>query len=198
MKGCIFISLLLTGFLFSMGCVPEFENPLPSPKVMKADQALLGTWKIDSDNAGNIVQVSFFGRKTGWMDIVFVDGSSRYDGVEVSIFEAYTTNINKDTFLCLRPRRQDFQDQTNGELTYLLAYYHVSKEGILAVSLFDQGAVEGMIDKGLLKGEFKEVNGRKDLVKVVSSSDEIASAIAKKGVESFISKEDTVTFRKLK
>jgi hypothetical protein len=199
MKGHISILLLLiTGLLLLTGCVPEFENPLSAPKVMKADPALLGTWKIDSDEAGEITQVSFFGRESGWMDIVFVDGPSRYDGVEVSIFEAYTANVNKDTFICLRPRKQDDQEQTNGELKYLLAHYHLSKEGILSVNLFDQGAVERIIEEGLLKGEYKNVNGKKDLVKVVSSSDEIASAIVEKGVESFISKEDTVKFRKLK
>ena len=198
MKGHIFILLLLTGLLFLTGCVPEFENPLPPPGVMKADPALLGTWKIDSDQAGEITQVSFFGRESGWMDIVFVDGPSRYDGVDVSIFEAYTTKVNKDTFICLRPRRQDDQEQTNEESHYLLAHYNLSQEGILSISLFDQSAVERIIEEGLLKGEYKEINGKRDLSKVISSSDEIASAILKKGVESFISKEDTVKFRKLK
>lgn len=198
MKVYILVLLLITGLLFSTGCVPEFENPLPAPKVMKADPALLGTWKIDSDEAGDIAQVSFFGRKSGWMDIVYIDGSSRYDGVDVSIFEAYTTNVNKDKFICLRPRKQDHPKEMHGESNYLLVHYHLSKEGILSIKLFDLSAVERMIEEGLLKGEFKEMNGRKDLVKVVSPSDEIASAIAKKGIESFISKEDTVTFRKLK
>jgi hypothetical protein len=198
MKGHILTLLLLIGLLFSTGCVPEFENPLPAPKVMKADPALLGTWEADSDKAGYIAQVSFFGRKSGWMDIVYVDSPGLHDGVDVSIFEAYATNVNKDKFFCLRPRKQDDQKEMHGESNYLLAHYHLSKEGILAVSLFDQGAVERMIEEGLLKGEFKEANGKKDLVKVVSSSDEIASAIVKKGFESFISKEDTVKFRKLK
>jgi hypothetical protein len=198
MKGRIFIFLLLAGLLIVTACVPEFENPLPAPQLMKADPTLLGTWKIDSDEAGEITQVSFFGRKSGWMDIVFVDGSSRYDGVDVLIFEAYTTNIKKDTFICLRPRKQERQEETHGESNYLLAHYLLSKEGILSINLFDQAAVESMIEEGLLKGEYKEENGRTDLVKVVSSSDEIASAIVKKGVESFISKEDTVKFRKLK
>lgn len=198
MKRQIFISLLMTSLLFSTGCVPEFENPLPAPKVMKADPTLLGTWKVDSDKAEEIAQVSFFGRKSGWMDIVYIDSPGLHNDIDVSIFEAYTTNVNKDKFLCLRPRKQDDQEQANGEKSYLLAHYHLSQEGILAVSLFDQGAVESMIEEGLLKGEFKETNGKKDLVKIVSSSDEIASAIVKKGFESFISKEDTVKFQKLK
>jgi hypothetical protein len=166
MRGNILMSLLLTGLLFTTGCVPEFKNPLPAPKAMKADPALLGTWVSEPDKAGNISQVSFFARMSGWMYIVFIDGPGRYDDVDVSIFEAYSTNVNKDTFLCLRPRKQDLQDQKNREPTYMLAYYQVSQRGILNVNLFDQDAVEGMVEKGLLKGEFKEVNGEKELIKV--------------------------------
>lgn len=152
----------------------------------------------EPSKAGNIYQVSFFGRKSGWMDIVFIDGPGQYDGVDVSIFEAYSTNVNKVKFLCFRPREQDRQDEKNVKSTYMLAHYQLSNEGILLVSLFDQDKVEGMIEKGLLKGKFKEVNRKKELIKVVSSSKTIASVIAEKGFESFISKKDSVKFRKLK
>ena len=186
MRRNLFILSLLTALLFLSGCVSEFKNPLPAPKVMKADPVLLGTWMSEPSKAGNIYQVSFFGRKSGWMDIVFIDGPGQYDGVDVSIFEAYSTNVNKVKFLCFRPREQDRQDEKNVKSTYMLAHYQLLNEGILSVSLFDQDKVEGMIEKGFLKGEFKEVNGKKELIKVVSSSETIASVIAEKGFESFI------------
>ena len=198
MRRNLLILPILTGMLFLTGCVPEFKYPLPAPKVMKADAALLGAWESVSDEAENTARVLFFGRKSGWMDIVYSEGPGFNDGVVVSIFEAYSTNVNKDTFLCLRPRKQDLPTRTNEEITYLLAHYSLSKEGILTVGLFDQDSVTGMIEKGLLKGEFKEVNGKKELIKVISSSEEIASVISEKGVETFISNEDTVKFRKLK
>lgn len=204
MRENIFILPFLAALLFLAGCVSEFKNPLPAPKVIKVDSALLGTWETYEDKAErNKIQVSFFGRKSGWIDIVYVEnaadplGTRPDDGVDILIFEAYTTNVNKDTFLCLRSRKQNNQDQKNGESTYLLAHYHLSKEGTLSISLFNENSVERMVKKGLLKLELQKVNGSSEKI-VVSSSDKIASAIAKEGIESFISKNDTLKFRKLK
>ncbi len=195
MKQNVSILSLLAVLFFLTSCVPTFENPLPAPKEMKPDTTLLGTWKSIPEKDESKSQVSFFPRKSGWIDIVIiddVDGTSSTDGVNVFIYEAYSANVAKDTFLCLRGRKKDHQSK---ESAYLLAHYHLSRKGVLSISLFDQDAIKNMIEKGILKGEVAK--GSMDKVSVTASSDEIASAIAEKGVEAFISKDDILKFNRL-
>ena len=147
------------------------------------------------DKAGKIAQVPFFGRKSGWMDVIFISTSVFDDSVDAIGFEAYTKNVNEDKFLCLKPRRLDDANHNTEESFYLLAHYRLSDEGILTIIPFNENPVKEMMKKGLLKGEYKE---KEDRLIVESSSEEIESLIARKGYKSFISKEDTVKFRKLK
>jgi hypothetical protein len=190
---------LLVLLLLSTSCVPNFENALPLPKEMKPDMALLGTWESVQENEDGKSHVSFFGRPSGWIDIVFIDGidgTSSTDGVNVSTYEAYTANVGKDTFLCLRGRKKDHHEQEDKESPYLLAHYHVSRKGVLSIRLFDQDAIKKLIEKGVLQGVVTEGNYT-DNVTVTASSDEVASAIAENGLGAFISQDDALKFNRL-
>jgi hypothetical protein len=195
MKQSIPTLALLALSLLSTSCVPAFKNPLPAPKEMKPDAALLGSWESVPKKGEGKSQVSFFGRKSGWIDIVFindVNGTSSTDGVNISIYEAYTATIGKNTFLCLRGRKKDYPEQKDDlESGYLIAHYLVSKKGDLSVNLFDKDAIKKMIANGVLKGEHTHK------VTVEASSDELVSAITEKGLEAFISADEVLTFKRV-
>ncbi len=152
-------ALMLGGLVlfFTGSCVPDFKNPLPRPKDSRPDERILGTW-ISPDEVKNKAQVSFFARKTGLMDIVDIydiDGISSKDGVNVSIYEGYTTSVNQDKFVCFRARRKDMrgQEKKKQEFNYWIAYYEISEKDILSIHLFDLNAVRALVENKKLKGE---------------------------------------------
>ena len=180
---------------FSASCIPEFKNPLPVPKGVKPDQKILGTWESENVQlADENFQVSFFPAKSGGMYIVYISfADPAYEPHNVVTWWGYTTILNKDKFVCFRPIKkvnQDSEDDQEEPLFYI-ANYRISNEDTLLINLFSQDAVERMIEKGKLKGE---IEGRS----VTSSSEELAAAIIKEGVESFISEDLAGKLQRLK
>ena len=174
---------------FSASCIPEFKNPLPVPKEMKSDRKILGTWESVPEE--NKSQVSFFSKKEGGMYIVFINDTDGDEPPDVSVMQGYTTNLNKNKFLCLwfiKKAHQNAEDEKE-EPMCRIAHYHISSEGILSINMFSQYSIKRMIEKGKLKGEI-EVRSYSDKVTVTSSSEELAAAIIKEGVESFISDDE--------
>ena len=196
------ISMLSLGviafvLLFSASCFPEFKNPLPIPKDWKTDRAILGTWETMPGREK--FQVSFFQKeKSGPMYVVWINIE---DGPpDVAILRGNTTSLNKDKFLCLwfiKKIHPDEGDDKEEPMCQILNY-QISKEGILTITMFSQVAIEQLIEKGELKGEIEK--GKYIYkVTVTSSSEELATAIIKEGIEYFISEdESSMEFQRLK
>ena len=189
------LGLIAFVLFFSTSCIPEFKNPLPVPKGVKPDQKILGTWESENVQlADENFQVSFFPAKSGGMYIVYISfADPAYEPHNVVTWWGYTTILNKDKFVCFRPIKkvnQDSEDDQEEPLFYI-ANYRIPNEDTLLVNLFSQDAVERMIEKGKLKGE---IEGRS----VTSSSEELAAAIIKEGVESFISEDLAGKLQRLK
>ena len=195
------LGLIAFVLFFSASCLPEFKNPLPVPKGVKPDQAILGTWENDSVHlADEKFQVSFFPAKSGGMYIVYISfADPAYEPHNVVTWWGYTTILNKDKFVCFRPIKkvnQDSEDDQEEPLFYI-AHYRIPNEDTLLINMFSLDAVERMIEKGKLKGEIEE-RRYSDKVTVTSSSEELAAAIIKEGVESFISEVDSGKLQRLK
>lgn len=194
------LSLRVIAFVlfFSASCIPEFKNPLPVPKGVKPDQTILGTW--ENESRGEKFQVSFFPKESGEMYLVWINiEGPEYGPPDVSIWWGYTTILNKDKFLCLRVIKKVNQDSGDEqeEPMFTIAYYRIPNEDTLLIYMFSQDAVEHMIEKGKLKGEIKK--GKYiDKVTVTSSSEELAAAIIKEGVEFFFSEGEAMGFQRLK
>ncbi len=189
------ISMLSLGVIafvlfFSASCIPEFKNPLSVPKGVKPDQKILGTWAQPSDE---ISQVSFFPPgKSGSMYIVHISTEGPEYPPDISIWRGYTTILNKDKFLCLRFIKNvypDSEDDQEEPFFYIIAHYRITNEDTLLIYMFSQYSIRRLIEKGKLKGEIEE-RSYSDKVTVTSSSDELAAAIIKEGVESFISDDE--------
>jgi hypothetical protein len=174
---------------FSASCIPEFKNPLPVPKGVKPDQKILGTW--ETEGIGEKFQVSFFPpAKTGHKYIVWINIEGPEYEPDISIWGGYTTILNKDKFLCFRLIRKDSQDLGSAlEPVFFIAHYRISDEDTLLIYIFSPDAIKRMIEKGKLKGEIEE-RSYSDKVTVTSSSEELAAAIIKEGVENFISNDE--------
>jgi len=184
----LLIAAIAFGLIVSTSCIPEFENPLPHPKDMKPDRAILGTWETFHEG-GESFQMTFLPLKSGGMYIVWInfekDSSAPPD---ISIFWGYTTSINKDKFLCLRFIKKVSQDSVDDERKkpmFLIADYNISNKGILSVNMFLQSEISRMIEEGKLKGRIEKGKYGNDVL-VTSSSEELVAAIQKYGVESFI------------
>lgn len=182
---------------FSASCIPEFKNPLPVPKGVKPDQAILGTW--EAEGIGEKFQASFFPKESGEMYIVWINIEGPEYEPDVSIWWGYTTILNKDKFLCLRVIKKVNQDSGDEqeEPMFTIAHYRIHNEDILLIYMFSQDAIERMIEKGKLKGEIKK-GTYIDKVTVTSSSEELAAAIIKEGVEFFFSEGESMEFQRLK
>ena len=204
------LSLLLSISLAS--CYPEFKNPITPPLELKADPQILGTWvrmyKVDQSEYKE--QLSIFSRSNGWIDAVWIydiDKKESTDGINVLIFEGYSTSINKQKFLCLRFREKDWKgrDKEVGGKPFtaywIIANYETPSNGDLIIKPFSTQRVEELIEKGKLKGEvvkgklFKEQGLSLDKVTVTSSSDELVELICKEGAEAFIWQDSNDTFR---
>jgi len=183
---------------FSASCIPEFKNPLPVPKGVKPDQTILGTW--EAEGGGEKFQASFFPKESGEMYIVWINiEGPEYGPPDVSILWGYTTILNKDKFLCFRPIKKVNQESEvkQEEPMFTIAYYRITNEDTLLIYMFSQYSIRHMIEKGKLKGEIEE-RSYSDKVTVTSSSEELAAAIIKEGVEFFFSKGESMEFKRLK
>jgi hypothetical protein len=204
------LSLFLLVSLAS--CYPEFKNPIPPPPELKADHQILGTWVITT-KSGSKQQLSIFQRGSGWIDVVYIydiHSDVSMDGINVLIFEGYSTSVNKEKFLCLRFRKKDFSwrlqekdysrsDKEVGEFPFLIVNYETPSNDELIIKHFSTQKVEELIKKGKLKGEVVKEDIFKgqpfDKVTVSSSSDELVDVISKEGAGAFIWQDANDTFR---
>ena len=202
----LILSLLLLICLAS--CFPEFKNPIPPPAELKADHQILGTW-VGTKYSGSKEQLLIFQRSSGWIDLVFIfniDRKAAKDGIDVNIFEGYSTFINKQKFLCLRLREKDWKDRDKevGEFLFYIFNYETPSNDELIIKLFSIQKVKELIKEGKLKGEVveKEVfkGGHFDEVTVTSSSDELIEVISREGVGAFIEQDpnDFIVFSRSK
>lgn len=182
---------------FSASCIPEFKNPLPVPKGVKPDQAILGTWENEATDEK--FQVSFFPAKSGGMYIVHISREGPEWPLDIYIYWGYTTLLNKDKFLCFRGIKKVNQDSGDEqeEQMFGIAHYRILNEDTLLIYMFSQDAIKRMIDEDKLKGEI-EVGSYSEKVTVTSSSEELAAAIIKEGVESLISEDEGGKLQRLK
>ena len=163
------LSLFLLVFLAS--CYPEFKNPIPPPPELKADHQILGTWvrTLKADQYEYKEQLYIFPRGSGWIDVVWIydiDREEPADGINVLVFEGYSTSVNKQKFLCLRFREKDFNwafqkpysrsDKEIGGVPFaaywIIVNYETSSKGDLVIKCFSIPKVEELIKKGKLKG----------------------------------------------
>ena len=190
------LAVMVFGLLVSTSCFPEFENPLPRSKDMTPDRAILGTWETMPGKEH--FQVSFFEKSSGEMYIVWLNLEIEHTPPGVAVFQAYSTSVNKNKFLCLRIIKRINQDSIDKQEKpmFLIARYEISSKGILSVNMSSQSAIKRMIEKNELKGR---IENRKyiDKVIVTSSSDELVAAILKNGIGSIISEDDIMKFQRL-
>lgn len=213
----LILSLLLLISLTS--CCPVFKNPIPPPPELKADHQILGTWvrTFKGGQHESKEQLSIFQRSSGWIDVVYIydiDSEGSADGINLLVFEGYSTSVNKQQFLCLRFRKKDFNwrlqekdySLSDKEIVeapfaayWIIVNYEISSNDELIIKRFSTQKVEELIEEGKLKGEVvKEEVFKKqpsddvlkkrpfDKVTVKSSSDELVEVISREGAEAFI------------
>jgi hypothetical protein len=200
-------------------CYPEFKNPIPPPPELKADNQILGTWvrTFKADQTEYKEQLSIFPRSSGWIDVVWIydiDRKGPGDGINLLVFEGYSTSVNKQRFLCLRFREKDFdwahqKDHSRGDrevagrsiVYWTIVNYETPDSDELIIKPFSTQRVEELIEKGKLKGDVvkkewsKEQGLSLDKVTVTSSSDELVEVISKEGAGAFIWQDANDTFR---
>ena len=195
--------LVLCSILIMMGsgCVPEFKNPLPQPENLKPDAILLGNWVNKEYKKGDVefMHVLVFARADGWMEFVEISRKESDKGVEVYQYEGYSTSVGKDKFLCFRPLRTNPTERVEENMrnhAYWLAHYKVNRR-TFHLTIFSESKIETLIEAGELKSEIVEVENIDDFT-VTSSSEALTSLIAKKGVETFIDKDEVNEFSRAK
>jgi len=215
----LYLMFSLVLFVALGSCCPIFKNPIPPPPELKADQQILGTWvrtaKVGQYESESKEQLCIFPRGSGWIDVVYIydiDREEPGDGINVLIFEGYSTSVNKQKFLCLRFRKKDFNwfqkaysrsDKEIGGVPFaagwIIVNYETSSKGDLVIKCFSIPKVEELIENGKLKGEVVKEDFFKvqpfDQVLVTSSSDELIEAISREGVGAFIWQDANDTFR---
>ena len=199
---CLALSLLLLICLAS--CYPEFKNPIPPPTELKADPRILGTW-VGTNEAGSKEQLLIFQRSSGWIDVVLIaeiDSKESEDGIDVGIYEGYSTSVNRQRFLCLRFRKKDYSHmgpEAVGGPPFYIVNYEAADDNRLVIRHFSIEKVEELIKEGKLKGEIAE-GQYIDHVTVTSSSEELAEVISKEGAGAFVGqdKDDILVFTRIK
>ncbi|NOR67154.1 MAG: hypothetical protein GQ528_07345 [Woeseiaceae bacterium] len=189
-------SILCLLLSISLGsCYPEFKNPIPPPPELKADRQILGTW-VGAEYSGSKEQLSIFERSSGWIDVVYIndiDSKESQKGINVIVFEGYSTSVNEQKFLCLRFRERDFDDSHEevGKFLFYILNYETPSNDELIIKHFSLQKVKELIKEGKLKGDVVKRRGRYfDEITVTSSSDELIEAISKEGVEAFIEQDE--------
>ena len=196
----LILSLLLIICLAS--CYPEFKNPIPPPPELKADHQILGTW-VGTKYSGSKEQLLIFQRSSGWIDLVFIfniDMKESKDGIDVLVFEGYSTSVNKQKFLCLRLREKDWKDRDKevGEFLFYIFNYETPSKDEFIIKQVSIQKVKELIKEGKLKGQVVEEDEAKgqpfDKVTITSSSDElvkvISEVISTEGVGAFIGQDE--------
>ncbi|MHC4508264.1 MAG: hypothetical protein ACYTAO_04790 [Planctomycetota bacterium] len=205
-RGSLYLILSLLLSIYLASCYPEFKNPIPPPPEPKADHQILGTWIRTTDESGSKEQLSIFHRSSGWIDVVLIneiDSKHSEDGVNVGIFEGYSTFVNRQKFLCLRFRKRDFshRDREAQEFHFYIVNYETPSKDKLVVKHFSIRKVKELIKEGKLEGVVVKQQGQYyDDVTVTSSSDELVKVISKEGVGAFIEqdKDDILVFSRSK
>jgi hypothetical protein len=161
-------------------CVAEFVNPIPPPKNLKPDPALLGEWEIAEGDEK--VRLYIYPRLSGWMDIILLEMGSDHK-INLEVYEGYSTQINQDKFLCLMVRETDLEKKEDKKEPsgYHIIHYKISDEGAFSFRMFDVEKVKEMVRKGELKGTI--TLGR---TLVTSKANELVRQIQEKGAEAFI------------
>ena len=200
----IFLLSLSFSTVIITSCYPEFMHPIPPPKQLNPDSKILGLWFRTTENDKQ--QLSIFPRKNGWVDIVYVydiNSKTSEDGINILVFEGYTTFVEEKKFLCFRPRSKDYNklyNKVREKFSFIIVNYYVSDEGNLIVKHLSTDKIINLVNNGQLKGQVYKKNpneGRfNDSVKVESSSDDLLKVICKKGTCAFLdeSEQDTMLF----
>jgi hypothetical protein len=171
--------------LLVTSCVAEFLNPIPPPKNLKPDSALLGEWEMTEGES--IMRMYIYPRPSGWIDIICIETGPN-NKVRLDVYEGYSTRIKQERFLCLREReihakkKEDKKDQ----LGYFIGHYKITENDMFSFSLFDVEKIKTMVRQGELKGAI--TSGEK--VVVTSKANELIALISKKGIDGFINSMD--------
>lgn len=191
------LSLLL---VLAPSCYPVFKHPIPAPEKLKPDSKILGVWFRTVATGGE--QVSVFPRDNGWIDVVYIYGiKSKFyrDGINLLVFEGYSTSVKEHKFLCLRPRKKDLlamgkKGDKIDEANFFIVNYDLSRKGNLIVKHFPTEKIGNLINSGELSGRVSKKDldeGRlTDEVLVTASSEELVTVISEKGIGAFV--EETV------
>ena len=187
------LSLLL---VLASSCYPVFKHPIPSPEKSKPDSKILGVWFRTAAVGGE--QVSVFPRDNGWIDVVYIYGiKSKFyrDGINLLVFEGYSTSVKEHKFLCLRPRKKDLiamgrKVDKIDEINFFIVNYKLSRKGNLIVNNFPTEKIINLINSGELSGRVSKTdlaegqlsNG----VEVTASSEELVTVISEKGIGAFV------------
>ncbi|MEI6808956.1 MAG: hypothetical protein WCN95_09540 [bacterium] len=178
-------------FMFAivlMGCVPDFENPLPPPANLKSDDKMVGNWVCDM-STNEKVQLSIFARQSGWMDFVYVHHDD-HRPAEVALLEGYVTAVGKNKFLNLRGRELNDQANSNTNRPWMLALY-VAGLNSLEIRLFSDSKVKTLIESKELQGSVSKGENTEQ-IKVTTPSTNLLSLITEKGPGAFIDN-DSIT-----
>ena len=208
-SGCLRVAHLLTlATMLSCSCAPRFKHPLPAPENLKPDRTVSGLWFRKTQNDRQ--QLSVFPRKDGWVDIVYIydiESRTSADGINVLVFEGYTTSAAERKFMCFRLRekdlhalKQDWEDQR----AFLIVNYSVSKSGDLTIRHLSTERVADLVNDGRLKGDVAEdeiTDGAfNEGVVVLSSSEELLDVVRREGPDTLLgdSVSDTMVFHRTK
>jgi len=181
--------------MFVSSCYPQFENGLPVGRHLRIDKEITGSWFRSTENDKQ--QLLIYSRQDDWVDIIYIydiESKTSRDGVNVLIFEGYTSVISKDKFLCFRLRKKDVRKTRNDagsqEFSFLIVNYNVSDKGDLIIKSFSVEKAKQLVKQGKLKGEIFErdpAEGRFfPSVIITSSSEKLAAVLSEEGVEQFI------------
>jgi len=166
-------------------CVAEFINPIPPPKNLKPDPALLSEWKMTEGES--IMRMYIYPRQSGWIDIICIETDSTHK-FRLDVYEGYCTHIKQDKFLCLREREARAYEKGDKEEPsgYFIGHYKITEDGMFSFSLFDVEKMKAMVQKGELKGTITSWGK----VIVTSNARELMALISKKGTDRFINPTD--------
>jgi hypothetical protein len=172
-RSSLYLILPLLLLICLASCCPVFQNPIPPPSELKADHQILGTWvrTFKGGQHESKEQLSIFQRSSGWIDVVYIydiESEVSADGINLLVFEGYSTSVNKQQFLCLRFRKKDFNwrlqekdcSLSDKEIVgapfaeyWIIVNYEISSNDELIIKRFSTLQVEELIKKGKLKGE---------------------------------------------
>ena len=179
--------------LLVVSCVAEFRHPLPPPDPFRPDPQLLGSWAPAEATEGELIL--FQARASGWMDVVYLSNIGDVEGLDVEAYEAYSTSVGKDSFLCLRPRPTRRVEMKTGDEAgdYLLAHYRIRGKR-MSLWLFSQPKIEALVQAGTLAGTVHDDGA----VTVDTAADQLAALVAELGVDAFIDRDDIAELVRVK